>query len=157
MEKKIYRDCQRNQACCLGGYAIDGCTQFIPFNNSKTHCKACGCPRNYHRKVLCRDLEQSPNGKSFRSLREAKRMARQQQSCGGVNMKQRKSKFSMGQREAMREFGEGLGWSMRNKDRQEEINRFCERIGVSRIIFKTWLNNRKKCYFKGTSSANISS
>ncbi|KAK8314373.1 hypothetical protein V6Z11_D01G166600 [Gossypium hirsutum] len=115
MEKEIYRDCQRNHACCLGGYAIDGCTQFIPFNNSKTHCKACGCPRNYHRK------------------------------------------FSMGQREAMREFGEGLGWSMRNKDRQEEINRFCERTGVSRIIFKTWLNNRKKCYFKGTSSANISS
>ncbi|TYI97778.1 hypothetical protein E1A91_D01G167000v1 [Gossypium mustelinum] len=135
MEKEIYRDCQRNHACCLGGYAIDGCTQFIPFNNSKTHCKACGCPRNYHRK----------------------RMARQQRSCGGVNMKQRKSKFSMGQREAMREFGEGLGWSMRNKDRQEEINRFCERTGVSRIIFKTWLNNRKKCYFKGTSSANISS
>ncbi|PPD94650.1 hypothetical protein GOBAR_DD08328 [Gossypium barbadense] len=100
-------------------------------------------------------------GKSFaetwNNLLMAKRMARQQQSCGGVNMKQRKSKFSMGQREAMREFGEGLGWSMRNKDRQEEINRFCERTGVSRVIFKTWLNNRKKCYFKGTSSANISS
>ncbi|MBA0759959.1 hypothetical protein Gotri_022767 [Gossypium trilobum] len=135
MEKEIYRDCQRNHACCLGGYAIDGCTQFIPFNNSKTHCKACGCPRNYHRKVLCRDLEQSPNGKSFRSLREAKRMARQPQSCGGVNMKQRKSKFSMGQREAMREFGEGLGWSMRNKDRQEEINRIRLLILSSNSLF----------------------
>ncbi|XVE85556.1 hypothetical protein DITRI_Ditri17bG0099700 [Diplodiscus trichospermus] len=165
MEKEIYRDCRRNHACYLGGYAIDGCSEFIPSKTLETHCKACGCHRNYHRKVLLIDLEvQSPAkghgiGKSFQSLRDAKRVARQhhvlpvptsqklhqQQN----SFKLRKSKFSKGQREAMREFAESLGWTMRNKGFQAEINRFCERIGVSRLVFKTWLNNNKKFYSNG--------
>ncbi|GMI87479.1 homeobox protein 32, ZINC FINGER HOMEODOMAIN 14 [Hibiscus trionum] len=158
MVKEIYRDCQRNHACSLGGYALDGCTEFIRCNSGdSSHCEACGCHRNYHRKALLIDLDQSLNVKPFMSLREAKRMARQ----GGVvvscsdeaKVKQRKTKFSVGQREAMREFAESLGWSMRNKGRHEEVDRFCERIGVSRLIFKTWLNNNKKCYFKGTATA----
>ncbi|KAE8683001.1 Detected protein of unknown function [Hibiscus syriacus] len=162
MEKEIYRDCQRNHACSLGGYVIDGCTEFIQGNSiSSTHCEACGCHRNYHRKVLVIDLEKSTDGKPFMNLREAKRMARQRgvvvppppSTSDEVKVKQRKSKFSPEQKEAMREFAESLGWSMRNKSRHEEINGFCERIGVSRLTFKTWLNNNKKCYLKGTATA----
>ncbi|XWS34377.1 hypothetical protein CRYUN_Cryun21dG0033700 [Craigia yunnanensis] len=172
MEKEIFRDCQRNHACYLGGYAIDGCSEFIPSNTLESHCKACGCHRNYHRKVLLIDLEvQSPekghgNVKSFWSLREAKRIARLlhvipvpisqevQQNSDHHNFKQRKSKFSRGQRAAMRAFSDSVGWTMRNKGRQAEINIFCERIGVSRLIFKTWLNNNKKFYFNGTASTS---
>ena len=68
MEKEIYRDCQRNHACYLGGYAIDGCSEFIPSNTLESYCKACGCHRNYRRKVLLIDLEvQSPEkGKEYR-------------------------------------------------------------------------------------------
>ncbi|XP_022735646.1 zinc-finger homeodomain protein 14-like [Durio zibethinus] len=172
MEKEIYRDRQRNHECYLGDYAIDGCSEFIPRNTLESHCKACGCHRNYHRKVLLIDLEvQSPEkghgiGKSFWSLREAKRIARQhhvlpvsisqevQQNSDHYSFKQRKSKFSRGQREAMRTFADSLGWTMRNKGRQAEINRFCERIGVSRLLFKNWLNNNKKFYFNGTVSTS---
>ncbi|XWS64032.1 hypothetical protein CRYUN_Cryun06bG0152200 [Craigia yunnanensis] len=170
MEKEIYRDCLWNHACYLGGYAIDGCSEFIPSNTMESHCKACGCHRNYHRKVLLIDLEQSPEnghgtGKSFWSLREAKRTARQHrvllatssqvvQQNSDHNFKQRKSKFTSGQREAMRAFADSLGWTMRNKGREAEINRFCERIGVSRLLFKTWLNNNKKFYFNGTATTS---
>ncbi|XP_007045440.2 PREDICTED: zinc-finger homeodomain protein 14 [Theobroma cacao] len=179
MEKETYRDCQRNHACYLGGYAIDGCSEFIPSNNKESHCKACGCHRNYHRKVPFIYSKESPeighrSGKSFWSLREAKRIARQhrvlpapspqvlvrKQQNSNRKFKQRKSKFTGGQREAMRALAETLGWTMRNKGRQTEINRFCGRIGVSRLHFKTWLNNNKKLYFKGTASmsgANSSS
>ncbi|XWS22935.1 hypothetical protein CRYUN_Cryun29cG0078400 [Craigia yunnanensis] len=52
MEKEIYRDCQRNHACYLGGYDIDGCGEFIPSNTLESYCKACGCHRNNHRKVF---------------------------------------------------------------------------------------------------------
>ncbi|XP_039065813.1 zinc-finger homeodomain protein 14-like [Hibiscus syriacus] len=107
MEKEIYRDCQRNHACSLGGYAIDGCTEFIQGNTiSSTQIEACGCHRNYHRKVVV-DLKRSPDHKSFMSLREVKRMARQRgvvvpptpSTSDEVKVKQRKSKFSAGQRE----------------------------------------------------------
>ncbi|KAK8522795.1 hypothetical protein V6N13_115747 [Hibiscus sabdariffa] len=157
MGKEVYRDCQRNHACSLGGYSVDGCSQFI---SDGVRCEACGCHRNYHRKVILVESEQSPNVKPFMSLREAKRLARQR---GGVvvpappsdeaKVKQRKTKFSTGQREAMREFAESLGWSMRNKSRDAEVDGFCERIGVSKLTFKTWLNNNRKCYFKGAATA----
>lgn len=70
-----------------------------------------------------------------------------QKKSDNQNFNQRKSKFSRGQKEAMRAFADSLGWSMRNRGREEEINRFCERIDVSRFVFKTWMNNNKKFYF----------
>ncbi|XVE91856.1 hypothetical protein REPUB_Repub01dG0047400 [Reevesia pubescens] len=69
----------------------------------------------------------------------------------------RKSKFSRGQREAMRAFAGSLGRTMSNKGRQVEINGFCERIGVSRILFKTWLNNNKKFYRAASNSRSTKS
>ncbi|OMO60795.1 hypothetical protein CCACVL1_23866 [Corchorus capsularis] len=134
MEKAIYRDCQRNHACNFGGYAIDGCRHFIPSNTIGMgihHCKSCGCHRNYHRKLTFTELssENAAIKSSFWSLREAKRIARQRcvvlpgtgtpsssMAAGGCKVKKRKSKFSKGQKEAMREFAESLGWSMRNKE-----------------------------------------
>ncbi|KAE8690938.1 Detected protein of unknown function [Hibiscus syriacus] len=161
MEKEIYRDCRRNRACSLGGYAIDGCTEFVQGNSiSSTHCEACSC----HAPKLTWESRRIRLGtisdrNPFMSLREVKRMARQRSvvvpptpsTSDEVKVKQRKSKFSAGQREAMIEFAVSLRWSMR-KGRHDEINRFCERVDVCRLTFKTWLNN-KKSYLKGTATA----
>ncbi|XP_021721485.1 mini zinc finger protein 3-like [Chenopodium quinoa] len=51
-----YRECQRNHAAYAGGYAIDGCREFMPSGNEGTNralvCAACGCHRNFHRREV---------------------------------------------------------------------------------------------------------
>ncbi|KAL0441834.1 UNVERIFIED_CONTAM: Zinc-finger homeodomain protein 11 [Sesamum radiatum] len=51
----IYRECLRNHAASLGSYATDGCGEFtlddtVP--GGGLNCAACGCHRNFHRKVI---------------------------------------------------------------------------------------------------------
>ncbi|XP_057967404.1 zinc-finger homeodomain protein 9 [Malania oleifera] len=52
----IYRDCLKNHAASLGGYAVDGCGEFMPSPSanptdpSSLKCAACGCHRNFHRR-----------------------------------------------------------------------------------------------------------
>lgn len=61
--------------------------------------------------------------------------------------RRRKSKFTAEQREAMRDYAAKLGWTLKDKRAvREEISVFCERIGVTRYLFKTWVNNNKKFY-----------
>ncbi|CAN0857730.1 Mini zinc finger protein 2 [Linum grandiflorum] len=50
-----YGECQRNHAANVGGYAVDGCREFMA--SSLDHgtplsltCAACGCHRNFHRR-----------------------------------------------------------------------------------------------------------
>jgi len=49
-----YGMCQKNHAASTGGYALDGCREFIPSGNHGTElalvCAACGCHRNFHRR-----------------------------------------------------------------------------------------------------------
>ncbi|XP_051126726.1 zinc-finger homeodomain protein 1-like [Andrographis paniculata] len=49
-----YRECQKNHAVGLGGYAVDGCGEFMPAGEEGTieflKCAACNCHRNFHRK-----------------------------------------------------------------------------------------------------------
>lgn len=53
-----YKECLKNHAATLGGLALDGCGEFMPRSGS-THldpassltCDACGCHRNFHRRV----------------------------------------------------------------------------------------------------------
>uniref|UniRef100_A0A803N3F5 ZF-HD dimerization-type domain-containing protein n=1 Tax=Chenopodium quinoa TaxID=63459 RepID=A0A803N3F5_CHEQI len=49
-----YRECQKNHAANIGGYAVDGCREFISSGGESTGralvCAACGCHRNFHRK-----------------------------------------------------------------------------------------------------------
>ncbi|KAL3818505.1 hypothetical protein ACJIZ3_004410 [Penstemon smallii] len=56
---EMYRECLRNHAASLGSYATDGCGEFTPDHNDTTspgtaglNCAACGCHRNFHRKVI---------------------------------------------------------------------------------------------------------
>ncbi|KAJ3677370.1 hypothetical protein LUZ60_003094 [Juncus effusus] len=50
-----YGECQKNHAASVGGYAVDGCREFMPEGEEGTGeaftCAACGCHRNFHRKV----------------------------------------------------------------------------------------------------------
>ncbi|EES15050.1 zinc-finger homeodomain protein 10 [Sorghum bicolor] len=53
----VYRECLKNHAASLGGHALDGCGEFMPSpeadpaDPSSLRCAACGCHRNFHRRL----------------------------------------------------------------------------------------------------------
>ncbi|CAO2163248.1 unnamed protein product [Urochloa humidicola] len=63
-EAGLYRECLKNHAASLGGFALDGCGEFMPAPESdpadpaSLRCAACGCHRNFHRRLL--DAPPSP-------------------------------------------------------------------------------------------------
>jgi ZF-HD class homeobox domain-containing protein len=48
-------------------------------------------------------------------------------------------------------FAEKLGWKLQRKELDEEIERFCESVGVSRQVFKVWMHNHKNSGFSNSS------
>ncbi|KAL9670452.1 hypothetical protein QQ045_008004 [Rhodiola kirilowii] len=52
----VYKECQKNHAAGVGGYAVDGCREFMATGAEETEdglvCAACGCHRNFHKKVV---------------------------------------------------------------------------------------------------------
>ncbi|GFQ03971.1 mini zinc finger protein 2 [Phtheirospermum japonicum] len=68
-----YGECQKNHAANVGGYAVDGCREFMPCGEEGTSaaltCAACGCHRNFHRRrveaeVVC-DGGSAPNESNY--------------------------------------------------------------------------------------------
>ncbi|KAL3819407.1 hypothetical protein ACJIZ3_005364 [Penstemon smallii] len=51
-----YGECQKNHAANIGGYAVDGCREFMAGGEEGTTaalgCAACGCHRNFHRREV---------------------------------------------------------------------------------------------------------
>ncbi|KAK4756306.1 hypothetical protein SAY87_006433 [Trapa incisa] len=51
-----YGECQKNHAASLGGYATDGCREFMASGEEGTanalNCAACGCHRNFHKRQV---------------------------------------------------------------------------------------------------------
>lgn len=51
-----YKECLKNHAANMGGYAVDGCGEFMPSGEEGTiealKCAACGCHRNFHRREI---------------------------------------------------------------------------------------------------------
>lgn len=51
-----YGECLKNHAANVGGYALDGCREFMPCGEEGTNgqwtCAACGCHRDFHRAVV---------------------------------------------------------------------------------------------------------
>ncbi|XAR51740.1 hypothetical protein NMG60_11006457 [Bertholletia excelsa] len=68
-----YGECQKNHAAAIGGYAVDGCREFMASGEEGTNnaltCAACGCHRNFHRREVeteaanCECSSPSSNGK----------------------------------------------------------------------------------------------
>jgi len=66
-----YGECLKNHAASVGGYAVDGCREFMASGEEGTAdaltCAACGCHRNFHRReveteVICDCSSPSSNG-----------------------------------------------------------------------------------------------
>ncbi|KAJ9683699.1 hypothetical protein PVL29_019323 [Vitis rotundifolia] len=55
-----YGECQKNHAAGVGGYAVDGCREFMASGEEGTSsaliCAACGCHRNFHRREVETEL-----------------------------------------------------------------------------------------------------
>lgn len=64
-----YGECEKNHAANVGGYAVDGCREFMASNGEEGSiaaltCAACGCHRNFHRREFETELAcdcSSPN------------------------------------------------------------------------------------------------
>ncbi|KAL5994911.1 hypothetical protein ACLOJK_024968 [Asimina triloba] len=59
-EKAVrYKECRKNHAANIGGYAVDGCREFMPAGEEGTSaalkCAACNCHRNFHKKEVEND------------------------------------------------------------------------------------------------------
>ncbi|XP_072975254.1 mini zinc finger protein 1-like [Typha angustifolia] len=51
-----YRECRRNHAANIGGYAVDGCREFMASGEEGTTaallCAACNCHRSFHKREV---------------------------------------------------------------------------------------------------------
>jgi ZF-HD homeobox protein with Cys/His-rich dimerization domain len=56
-----YMECQRNHAANIGGYAVDGCREFMALGAEGTAealiCAACNCHRSFHRREVEADCD----------------------------------------------------------------------------------------------------
>ena len=189
----VYRECLRNHAASLGSYATDGCGEFTVDDMSPggLQCAACGCHRNFHRKLVKyppshgHGREGGAGGVNVMNLNHhihthpADATPEHMEYGGGsgsgsegraantMNMmvesersgkKRFRSKFTADQKEKMLAFAEKLGWKLQRKDLDDEIERFCRSVGVSRQVFKVWMHNHKNSSSSSSASTgNISS
>ncbi|XP_043721668.1 zinc-finger homeodomain protein 8-like [Telopea speciosissima] len=157
---EFYKDCMKNHAASLGSYATDGCGEFTPDGDSPggLQCEACGCHRNFHRKVRVLAGTGRAGNSSNRGgddpevvelieyggigdhtevvtpveLQELERSAK----------KRARTKFTAEQKEKMLAFAEKLAWRIQ-RDQDAEIDHFCKVTAVSRQVFKVWMHNHK--------------
>ena len=51
-----YQECRKNHAANIGGYAVDGCREFLASGEEGTstalHCAACSSHRSFHRREV---------------------------------------------------------------------------------------------------------
>lgn len=150
-DNHLYRECLRNHAASLGSYATDGCGEFTLDDSTPgvLLCAACGCHRNFHRKVTyggsyssCRGRDQEATemieyGSGRNNLIE------ESPESERSSKKRFRTKFTAEQKEKMLGFAEKLGWKLQRKDVEDEVERFCRGLGVSRKVFKVWMHNHK--------------
>ncbi|PSR96510.1 Zinc-finger homeodomain protein [Actinidia chinensis var. chinensis] len=166
----VYRECLRNHAASLGSYATDGCGEFTldvtlpPGGGGGLQCAACGCHRNFHRKVTGAGRARgSSGGLTTVDYGGGSGMFVEEESAAasGGGKKRFRTKFTEEQREKMLEFAEKIGWKMAQRRRDvgsgedggDEIERFCRGVGVSRQVFKVWMHNHKNNSSSSTSSS----
>lgn len=56
-----YRECRKNHAASIGGYAVDGCREFMASGEEGTsaalRCAACNCHRSFHKREVEVEVE----------------------------------------------------------------------------------------------------
>lgn len=53
-----YSECQKNHAAHSGGYAVDGCREFMAsIGEEALICAACGCHRNFHKREVVQSAD----------------------------------------------------------------------------------------------------
>ncbi|XP_043696395.1 zinc-finger homeodomain protein 11-like [Telopea speciosissima] len=164
---ELYKECMKNHAASLGSYATDGCGEFTPDGDTPggLQCEACGCHRNFHRKVRVLTGTGRAGNSSNRGGDDLEMELIQYGSGGGGGggvggghpevvtpvellelergvKKRARTKFTAEQKEKMLGFAEKLGWRIQ-RDQDAEIERFCKMTGVPRQVFKVWMHNHK--------------
>ncbi|XP_078429625.1 zinc-finger homeodomain protein 8-like [Wolffia australiana] len=132
----VYKQCMKNHAAAIGGHAVDGCGEFLPSAVPSSYaCAACGCHRNFHRRVLpiVNDHRQPPLLPSTRQKKRAR------------------TKFTEEQKLSMKELSEKLGWRMQKGD-AAMVEIACRDMGVDQSVFKVWMHNNKHIFVQGSSS-----
>ncbi|KAI4352063.1 hypothetical protein L6164_006349 [Bauhinia variegata] len=176
----VYRECLRNHAASLGSYATDGCGEFTLDDTSPggLQCAACGCHRNFHRKVtyppahgrgvsynsrgrdtemLTGDLMEYSGGGGGGGDGRPPNIMLDGQEGERSGKKRFRTKFTADQKEKMLAFAEKLGWKLQRKDLDEEIERFCRGVGISRQVFKVWMHNHKNSSSSSSASTGNAS
>ncbi|TYI65998.1 hypothetical protein E1A91_D09G194300v1 [Gossypium mustelinum] len=156
MEKEypsdLYRECLRNHAASLGSYATDGCGEFTLDHTSLStlQCAACGCHRNFHRKVSYCNSNSRSRGDPVERVdygddggRPPVLLEYSTEAGARSGKKRFRTKFTAEQKEKMLEFAEKLGWRLQRRDEEDQVDKFCRGVGVSRQVFKVWMHNHK--------------
>ncbi|XP_010922896.3 mini zinc finger protein 1 [Elaeis guineensis] len=56
-----YGECRKNHAASIGGYAVDGCREFMASGEEGTsaalRCAACDCHRSFHKREVQSETE----------------------------------------------------------------------------------------------------
>lgn len=84
---------------------------------------------------------------------EGRKNGAQVKPCGRV--KKARTVFTPEQKDMMKAFSDSLGWTVAKKDSREKVKKFCEEVGVSGYVFRTWLNNNKKILGAESSASRL--
>ncbi|CAD6265370.1 unnamed protein product [Miscanthus lutarioriparius] len=85
-ETGVYRECLKNHAASLGGHALDGCGEFMPSpeadpaDPSSLRCAACGCHRNFHRRLAELLPPPAPAAAASHVMRDSRTMRGEEQA-----------------------------------------------------------------------------
>ncbi|RVW14214.1 Zinc-finger homeodomain protein 2 [Vitis vinifera] len=139
MEGELYRECLRNHAASLGSYATDGCGEFTLDATSPAASSALLVAATATSTASSSPVPPSPRDGSSRALRRWSPRSRR----GARHKKRLRTKFTADQKEKMLAFAEKIRWKMQRKEEEDEIERFCRGVGVSRQVFKVWMHNHK--------------
>uniref|UniRef100_A0A803M644 ZF-HD dimerization-type domain-containing protein n=1 Tax=Chenopodium quinoa TaxID=63459 RepID=A0A803M644_CHEQI len=67
-----YMECQKNHAANIGGYALDGCREFMASGDEGTNlalvCAACGCHRSFHRQDVQTEVATESSSSLYSSI-----------------------------------------------------------------------------------------
>lgn len=140
------------------------------------HCSACNCHRNFHRKEIESDYNDSPsqhyaalslvpdNALTLAHLSPNKSIPNSpsnhsdEKNCEEgikevenltekVIKKRSRTKFTQEQKEKMLDFAEKAEWRIQ-KAEEYVVHKFCKEIGIKRRVLKVWMHNNKNTFAK---------